>query len=153
MESKRQELFPLEPVCVYVDGLKMTSDTGPDIRYTAHWVLAKEFFHKQKVLTARQFKEVAWRELHETLSNRVPKPFALWACKQVMGVAATNEFLIRTGRRRDRIIKCLCCGIAEETTEHVLYCKEAGRVEFLNKSAEAMESWLEDTDTDDDLLY
>ena len=153
IESESQEPFPLEPVCVYVNGEKMTSDTGPEIRYAAHRVLAKELFHSQKVLTARQFEEVAWREVHETLSQKVPTLFALWACKQVMGVAATNEFLIRTGRGEDRTSKCPCCGVAEETAEHVLYCEEAGRVEFLSKWTEAMESWLEESETDEDLLY
>ena len=43
--------------------------------------------------------------------------------------------------------------ISEEMTEHIVFCKEAGRVEFLMKYAEVLESWLEDVDTDSDLIY
>ncbi len=29
----KQEAFPLEPICKFVEGKEMTSDTGPHIRY------------------------------------------------------------------------------------------------------------------------
>ena len=44
---------------------------------------------------------------------------------------------------------CPCCGVSVETTEHITRCEEAGRVEFLQKSAEALDSWMEDVDTDE----
>ncbi len=31
----QREAFPLEPVCMFVEGKKMTSDTGPHIQYAA----------------------------------------------------------------------------------------------------------------------
>jgi hypothetical protein len=31
----QQEAFPFEPICMFVEGKKMMSDTGPHIRYTA----------------------------------------------------------------------------------------------------------------------
>jgi hypothetical protein len=31
----QQEAFSLEPICMFVEGKKMTSDTGPHIRYVA----------------------------------------------------------------------------------------------------------------------
>ncbi len=31
----QQEVFPLEPICMFVEGTKMTSDTGAHIRYAA----------------------------------------------------------------------------------------------------------------------
>ena len=61
IENERQEPFPLEHV--YVDGAKMTSDTGTEIRYATHQVLAKELFHDQKALTSKQCEEVSWRDL------------------------------------------------------------------------------------------
>ena len=66
---------------MYVDGAKMTSDTGPEIRYAVHQVLAKDLFHDQKVLTAKKFEEVAWRDVYETLNNKVTEPVSLWICK------------------------------------------------------------------------
>ena len=38
-------------------------------------------------------------------------------------------------------------------TEHIVFCKEAGGVEFLMKYAEVLESWLDDVGTDSDLIY
>jgi hypothetical protein len=31
----QQESFPLEPICMFVEGKKMMSDTGPHIQYVA----------------------------------------------------------------------------------------------------------------------
>jgi hypothetical protein len=31
----QQEAFPLKPICMFVEGKKMTSDTGPHFRYVA----------------------------------------------------------------------------------------------------------------------
>jgi hypothetical protein len=31
----QQKLFPFKPICMFVEGKKMTSDTGPHIRYAA----------------------------------------------------------------------------------------------------------------------
>ena len=48
----KQRPFPLDPVCIFVNGTKMTSDTGPEIRYAAQRVLAEEFFYEYKILFA-----------------------------------------------------------------------------------------------------
>ena len=44
---------------------------------------------------------------------------------------------------------CPCCGVCVETTKRITRCEEAGRVEFLLKLAEALDSWMEDMDTDE----
>ena len=131
----------------------MTSDTGPEIRYVVDQVLAKELFHDQKALTSKQCEEVSWRDLYETLNDKALRLFTLWACKQVIEVAAMNDFLIRTGRGGDRSSKCPCCGVVEKMAENVLYCEEAEKVDFMNKSVEAIENWLEGVDTCKDLQY
>ncbi len=41
-----QEAFPLEPICMFVEGKKMTSDTGAHIRYAAGRQIARSFFHQ-----------------------------------------------------------------------------------------------------------
>ncbi len=40
-----QKAFPLEPICMFVEGKKMTSDTGAHIRYAAGRQIARSFFH------------------------------------------------------------------------------------------------------------
>ena len=39
-----QRSFHLEPISMFVDKEKMTSDTGGHLRFHAHRILAKEFF-------------------------------------------------------------------------------------------------------------
>ena len=41
----QQEAFPLEPICMVVEGKKMTSNTGAHIRYAAGRQSAGSFFH------------------------------------------------------------------------------------------------------------
>ena len=66
-----------------------------------------------------------------------------------MGVAATNDFQAVIDKGGDKCKMCPCCGVCVETTEHITRCEEAGRVEFLLKSSEALEAWMEEVDTDE----
>ena len=144
-----QKAFPLELLCIFVNGEKMTLDTGQSIRFEAHRQLAKEFFQNNKILFADEFDLVAWSHVHRTLTTEVPILFQLWACKQVMGVAATNKVLHY--RDTSHCPLCPCCTVAEETAAHMLSCNEAGRVEALHVTADCLEDWMEDNDTDPDL--
>jgi len=96
------------------------------------------------------FDEVDWPHVHRTLNEEVPRLFQVWACKQVMDIAATNKNLSR--RHRDgRSNKCPCCMTHVETAAHVLQCPEVGRVEAFQLGATALEQWLDAADTDPDL--
>jgi hypothetical protein len=89
----RQEVFPLEPICMFVEDTKMTSDTGAHIRYAAGRQVARLFFHKTSRMFTDAFDEVDWPQVHRTLTKEVPRLFQVWACKQVMNIAATNKNL------------------------------------------------------------
>ena len=54
-----QKPFPLEPLCIFVGKEKMTSDTGPQIRYWVQRQLAQAFFSSQNILYPDEFDEVA----------------------------------------------------------------------------------------------
>ncbi len=89
----QQEVFPLEPICMFLESTKMTSDTGAHIRYAADRQVARKFFHKTSRMFTDAFDEVDWLQVHRTLSDEVPRLFQVWACKQVMNLAATNKNL------------------------------------------------------------
>jgi hypothetical protein len=145
-----QKGFPLELICMFVKGKKMTSDTGAHIRYAAGRQVARSFFHQSSRMFTDAFDEVDWPQVHRTLHEEVPRLFQVWACKQVMNIAATNKNLRR--RHRDgQCDKCPCCTIHVETAEHVLLCPEVGRVEAFQLCTTALERWLEKADTDPDL--
>ena len=55
--------------------------------------LAKKLFNDYKVLFAHRFEQVDWPHVHRTFSEKVPKLFQFWACKQVMQIAATNKYM------------------------------------------------------------
>jgi hypothetical protein len=133
-----------------VDGQKMTSDTGDKIRFAAHRTHARQFFMEYKVLEQLAFDEVAWKHVYRTLNDKVPKLFALWACKHVMRIAGTNEFL---SHQDGRCTLCPCCESEVETTSHILRCNEAGRVEAFLSTAGSLSLWLEEVNTDPMLAW
>ena len=123
-----QETFPLKPICMFIKGKKMTSDTA-HIRYAAGRQVARSFFHETGRMLTDAFDEVDWPRVHCTL-HKVSHLFQVWACKQVMNIAATNKTL-SWRHCNGQSDKCPCCTIHVETAEHVLLCPEVGRLEAL----------------------
>jgi hypothetical protein len=70
-----QETFPHEPICLFVEGNKTTSDTGAHIRYDAGHQVARFFFHRTSRMFTNVFNEVGWYHVHRTLNNKVPLLF------------------------------------------------------------------------------
>lgn len=87
-----QGVFPLEPVAVFVGKEKLSSGSEDILRYWCQQKVAREVLaHKKvKALQMGQFDEVEWQAVHHVL-QAVPRMFQIWACKQVIGVAGTNE--------------------------------------------------------------
>ncbi len=145
-----QEAFPLEPICMFVEGKKMTSDTGAHIRYAARCQVARSFFHETGRMSPDTLNKVDWPHVHRTLHEEVSRLFQVWACKQVTNIAAMNKNLSQ--RHRDGWSdKYPCCTIHVETAEHILLCPEAGRVEAFQLCTTALERWLDKADTNPDL--
>jgi hypothetical protein len=130
----QQEAFPLEPICMFVEGKKMTSDTGPHIPYLAGQQVAHLFFHETLRMFTDAFDEVDWPNVHRTLNKEVPRLFQVWACKQVMNISTTNKNLCQH-HWDGRSDKCPCCTIHVETAEHIILCPEVGRVEAFMQSS------------------
>ena len=140
-----QQAFPLEPICVFAGETKITADTDDYVRYWAHRHLAKTNFHSLGILSAQEFEYIDWEMVYDTLRT-VPRLFQVWACKQVMGIAGTMEWDKSTVR------VCPSCTVARDTCAHVLACSHEGRVMTLKHTLELTEEWLEDAETNPDLL-
>ena len=67
-----QKYFPLEPICMFVEGKKMTSDTGAHIQYAAGRWIARSFFYQTSRMFTDAFDEVDWPQVHRTLNEEVP---------------------------------------------------------------------------------
>jgi hypothetical protein len=140
-------LFPLEPVGLFVETKKMTSDTGEDIRFWAHRQLAKNFYCNRKILTITQFECINWVSVHRTLHN-LPWLFQIWAAKQVLGVTGTMKFLAHQDGRSPL---CPSCQECTKTCTHIAWCSETWRHEAFHQSTEEVERWLGDKKTHPDL--
>jgi hypothetical protein len=92
-DLSRQEVFPQEPIRMFVEGTKITSDIGAQIRYAAGRQVNCSFFHKMSRMFTDAFDKVDWPHVHQTLTNEVPRLFQVWACKQVMNITTTNKSL------------------------------------------------------------
>jgi hypothetical protein len=129
-----QKAFPLEPICMFAEGKKMTSDLGPHIQYAAGQQVACLFFHELSWVFTDAFGKVDWPNVHRTLNKEVPRLFQVWACKQVMNISATNKNL-RWHHQDGHSDKCPCCTIHVETAEHVILCPVVGRMEAFMQSS------------------
>ena len=125
-----QKPFPLEPVTVHIGQEKITTDSGPSIRFAVHKQLVEQFFYDNGLLSSTQFGEVDWRVVHSALHS-VPRMFQIWASKQVMDLAGTNANI--AAYQPDHCPYCPICDVEVETCSHILQCSEVGRVDALNK--------------------
>jgi hypothetical protein len=144
---QRQEAFPLEPVSIFIGNIKVTTDSMDCLKFWAHKHLAKEKFHSMGILHTQAFELVDWEIVYHTLWG-VPKLFQLWACKQVMGIAGTKEWDKSTIHK----CPCPCCLQARNTCKHVLQCSHHGRVETFHHTLDLVGDWLEEAETEPELL-
>jgi hypothetical protein len=140
-------MFPLEPIGLFVDGKKMTLETGNQIQFGAHHQLACEFYRNQNILSLVQFDALDWTSVHCALHD-LPRLFQVWAVKHVLGIAGTMKFLAHQDGRSPMCPSCNCC---MESCSHVTRCPEEGRTLAFEQSAHMMELWLEKNNTHPDL--
>ena len=140
--------FPLEPITIFMDKNKLTSDKGDKLRFWAHKQIAKTYFYEAKILF-EEFDLIDWESIYAALHS-VPRLFQIWACKQVMGIAPANG-----NRRWDTSLdpRCPSCQQERETCSHILHCNHTGRVDTLMKSIDIMNRWMKDVDTDPTLRH
>ncbi len=106
--------------------------------------MARQALSDMNVLHTVQFDEIAWESVHSAL-HTVPRLFQVWACKQVLDIASTNQIVSKW----DRAVNPLCpsCMQVRETSEHVLMCSEAGQVNILVQTVKLLDGWLRKMDT------
>jgi hypothetical protein len=95
------QLLPLEKVAIVMNGEKLTTDVGQEVRYALGHEEAKKFYTgaiKMNGLTNTgglgwseyQFEQVAWKLVDDALRNK-PDMFQIWHAKQCIGVCATRS--------------------------------------------------------------
>ena len=146
----KQRQFPTEAAACFVGARKVTSEAVGDIRFWAHRRLALESLctptkWANSILTTVQFDEIAW-EFISTALRAVPRMFQLWASKQVWDITGTNSLRSKW----DNTVSpwCPSCKRWNETSGHILLCREKGWAMFWQTSVDLLDNWLKDTGTD-----
>jgi hypothetical protein len=80
-------MFPLKPIGMFVNGEKMTSDTGEQLRFWAHHQLVRSYYYSQGILSHEQFDDINWLSVRRTLKD-LPRLFQLWAAKHITTLLA-----------------------------------------------------------------
>ena len=140
-------LFPLEPIGMFVQGEKLTSNTDNLLGFWAHWQLAREHYSSRNFTSDEQFDEIDWWPLRKTLMT-TPRLFQLWASKNVNGIADTMSFL---SHQDGQSKLCLSCETAKETCKHIVRCSETGRTAAFGQSTNKLEQWLGSNSTHPDM--
>ncbi len=140
-------MFPLKPIGVFIEGEKLTSETGDQLRFWAHLQLARIFYAKQGIMTHRQFDKIDWRSVHRTLHDLL-RLFQVWAAKHDLNIAGTTKFL---SYQDGQCKLCPSCQKCKETYYHVARCPEKGWAMAFDQSTNEVERWLDSNNTHPDL--
>jgi hypothetical protein len=132
----------------FVGGEKLSSETGPLLRFHAHRHLAKGLFHWKKILLQDKFKDVDWESVHRALHS-VPRLFQVWASKHVLGIAGMMKFLAHQDGQESTCPSCQAC---KETCAHIVHCPEAGRTEAFLLLVAELSKWMRENETHPDLV-
>ena len=126
----------------------MTLETGDHIRFWAHRHLAWDYYGNHKILSTKQFDQVDWKSIHNTLHG-LPRLFQLLASKHVLGIAVTMKYL---SHQDNRSPICPSCHVCAETCKHITQCPEGGWTTAYIQSTQEVERWMSAQDTHPDLV-
>ncbi len=135
----RQQAFPLEPIVCFPGERKLTPDMKACMHFWVQKQLARKALLDLKIIWTSQFDKIDWKYVHATLEG-VPRMFQIWACKQVLGIANTNNTVHKWDKEVDP--RCPSCRQAVETMEHVLMCTEAGCVDIYLQTVGLLDAWF-----------
>ena len=103
--SSGPKFLPFESVTVVLDGIKLTTDVGPEVRYRLGKEDAERFYTKARDVvrgtnrgglgwSSQRFHSVAWQSLEAALKSK-PDMFQIWLSKQCNGICATQRNMAR----------------------------------------------------------
>jgi hypothetical protein len=140
-------MFPIEPIGMFIQGGKLTSNTGKLLWFWAHRQLARTYYHSKGIISHNQFDKTDWWLLQKTLLS-LTRLFQLCAAKHVNRIAGTMSFL----SHQDGCCNlCPSCKTCIETCQHITRCPEAGQALAFAQSPDELELWLSSNKTHPDM--
>ena len=145
--------LPLEAACVFVEGVKQTTDVGKDLKHVigrqeARKFYAAKFDEGKGLMPPEAFDSVEWDALKMTLACK-PKMYNVWYSKQCSGWCGVNSKLVDWGYSTDS--RCPNCNCLGEDAGHLMICKHEGRSAMFEEHVKKIEEWMEDHYTDPQL--
>ena len=162
ISSPGPKFLPFESVAVVLDGIKLTTDVGPEVRYRLGKEDAERFYTKARDVvqgtnrgglgwSSQRFHSVAWQSLEAALKSK-PDMFQIWLSKQCIGICATRRNMARIQDILDD--KCPNCLRPRETNDHLNQCPDAGRTLLFKESIASIVKWMhQNNGTDAELAY
>ena len=154
---KGVQLLPREKAAIVVNGTKLTTDSGEEVRYCLGEREAKSFYTAAKKKrggglgwSEERYNQVAWIELEQCLKKK-PDMYGIWLTKQSADAAATRYNMARLQNLIDN--KCPNCGQVERAI-HLNMCPSENRTRLLTEGVEELHEWLtQDGKTNEELSY
>lgn len=138
-----------EDLVVSVGGDKISGTTTPAISH--HWgnKVPRQHYDKQGIVPWDLYYSVYWDGV-EKVMKKISEMFSVWVIKQVSGFCGTNHMLnVIYGNMVDI---CPNCGYSPKKSTHIPCCRDDGRTTMFHKSAEGLVSWMEQQQTDGELV-
>jgi hypothetical protein len=161
-EGRGVQLLPLEKVAVVVNGEKLTTNVGQEVRYALGHKEAQKFYSETIKMKGSantgglgwseyRFEQVALKPIDDALWNK-PDMFQIWHAKQCIGVCATRSRMARIQDILDS--KCPNCKQEQEKSHHLNKCPDHGRTLLFRESIANLVHWMhEHNHTDAELAY
>jgi len=94
-------------------------------------ITAKDLYHDKEIVHREVFDQIWWDGV-KAVSHGLPKTFQVWWTNYVSHFCGTNRQLSRINPSIKNI--CPSCGRCDESTQHVIRCKDSGRLNMLGLS-------------------
>jgi hypothetical protein len=118
------QLLPHNAASVFIDGVKQTSDVGPNLRFHTGSVEARWYYLEKCGWDALVFDNTDWSSLNDTLATK-PKLFHACLCNQAANYSATGTNIGQWFGQE--YTACPNCQQVNEWVGHLLCCPDAGR--------------------------
>ena len=147
--KQKEQLLPLEPASLGVDGVKQTSNLALAVRGAMERKDAERFYREELGWPKVTFTCIHWDGLNDALESKW-NPFRLWLSKQANGSCGTQAMVSRWDKTRDNL--CPDCG-TKETAAHLMVCPGHSRTLLLKQEVDDLERWMRNNNTDNALAF
>jgi hypothetical protein len=140
-ERLRNAQIPGEGWALWIGFEKITGEIRTSITEQVHATPTEQFWIRRKRFKIQRATSqyVDWSATDHAMRNSSATR-RQWVVKHVSGWAAVGKWMYR--RKKWKHDCCPRCGVANETTTHVLKCQDSRAKEQWKKSLESLDTWM-----------